>query len=92
MNNKQKPVIAQSPLSKEWYIATRYSESSNGIMDAKEKIPIPKEVISTIAWDFLLREQMKNCEKGFEMTVTAPDKEVFFVKVMRVIPEQERTE
>ena len=79
----QEPKIAQSPLSKEWYITTKYSENGNGIMDTKEKYPIPNNVISTIAWDFLLREQMKDCEKGFEVIVSTPNDGAFLVKVRR---------
>jgi len=83
MSKQQEPKIGHSPLSHEWYIATEYTESANGVIDAETKHTIPEHVIASISWDYLLREQMKDCDKGYEISVNTPSDGAFLVSVRR---------
>jgi len=86
---KQEPIVAQSPLTHEWYIATKYRDYGNGLLDIQTKHSIPEDTIARIAWDFLLREQMKDCDKGFKTIVNTPHDGAFLVSVRRADSEGE---
>jgi len=83
MSKQQEPKVVQSPVTHEWYITTKYTELSDNFFDAETKHIIPKHVIANIAWDYLLREQMKDCDKGYEISVNTPTDGAFLVSVRR---------
>jgi hypothetical protein len=62
------PKIFKSPITNLWYIATDYKEK-DGLVEAKTKQEIPSVTIEQMVWDFLLREQMRGCNKGYSISV-----------------------
>jgi hypothetical protein len=62
------PKIFKSPITNLWYIATDYKEK-DGLVEAKTKHEIPSLTIEQMVWDFLLREQMRGCNKGYSISV-----------------------